>query len=365
MQLFKAIHDKNNPYVTLNKTILEREPNLSLKAKGLWAYAFSRPDDWEFNIEDVSRRHSDGKKSIRSGLKELEKNGYLHRYQTKDRIGRYEKSVWCFFETPKTKEEIQKIFPHTPFGHTANGTQLSKEYKESTSYRSTSSRSVNKYSSTDLSENLDSSPAAEFYTGQQLSDPPEKPDKKTYPKEKSKEESKFLSKDKKESKSCPHADASSQKNISPETREEKRKKDIDYYCGRFGLDQEQRSVVDLICDLDDCMPDPQKVTWWACKYPFSRIFEVYKYARRKKAKNIARYMHKILEKGSAVNSDYAEENRKIAEYFKKDLGKNLEIMKQYVKIPTRCGRDFTTINLSDNPKDFLRRMEEKLGQLFK
>lgn len=52
-------------------------PNLSLKAKGLWLYMNAKPDGWHFASERIAKETSDGITSIRSTLKELAKDGLL------------------------------------------------------------------------------------------------------------------------------------------------------------------------------------------------------------------------------------------------------------------------------------------------
>lgn len=116
MTLFRVIHNQDNPYVQANRTIAD-DKRLSYKAIGIWFYAFTRRDNWEFYLKDLIKRHSDGLKSVKAGLKELEECGYLHRtakynHETKKLDG----WEWNFFETPKTKEEIQKMFQKVPKG---------------------------------------------------------------------------------------------------------------------------------------------------------------------------------------------------------------------------------------------------------
>lgn len=53
------------------------DPNISMKAKGLWVYMNSKPDGWQFASERIAKETSDGISSIRAGLKELLEYGYL------------------------------------------------------------------------------------------------------------------------------------------------------------------------------------------------------------------------------------------------------------------------------------------------
>ena len=61
---------------------LLQDGKLSFKARGLWAYMQSLPDDWDFSIERIAEGGQDGETSVRSGIKELEASGYLARTQT-------------------------------------------------------------------------------------------------------------------------------------------------------------------------------------------------------------------------------------------------------------------------------------------
>jgi hypothetical protein len=57
---------------------LLQDGKLSFKARGLWAYMQSLPDDWDFSVERIAEG-KDGKDAVRSGLLELEAAGYLER----------------------------------------------------------------------------------------------------------------------------------------------------------------------------------------------------------------------------------------------------------------------------------------------
>ena len=49
-------------------------PELSFKARGIWAYLMSKPEDWQVNMKDLQRGR-DGREAVQSGLKELEAVG--------------------------------------------------------------------------------------------------------------------------------------------------------------------------------------------------------------------------------------------------------------------------------------------------
>lgn len=55
------------------------DPRVSMKAKGLWSYIQSKPDDYDFSSERIVEETKDGVDSIKSSLVELEETGYLQR----------------------------------------------------------------------------------------------------------------------------------------------------------------------------------------------------------------------------------------------------------------------------------------------
>lgn len=66
-----------------NFTIVSNEmiqnPNMSNKARGLYVYMLSMPDDWQFCIADLVNRSTDGREGIKSQMAELEELGYIKR----------------------------------------------------------------------------------------------------------------------------------------------------------------------------------------------------------------------------------------------------------------------------------------------
>lgn len=63
-------------FAQVPKTAL-KDRNLSLKAKGLYSYLFSLPEDWKIFKTEIVKNFSDGKDSLNSAFKELEANGYI------------------------------------------------------------------------------------------------------------------------------------------------------------------------------------------------------------------------------------------------------------------------------------------------
>jgi len=66
------------PFTQVSDDVL-KDSKLTMRAKGIYAYAFSKPEGWEFSASRIVKDCEDGKKSILAGLKELEGAGYLER----------------------------------------------------------------------------------------------------------------------------------------------------------------------------------------------------------------------------------------------------------------------------------------------
>jgi len=71
-----------------NSVTLDKK--LSLKAKGLFAYMQSKPDNWEFSAQRIAEELLEGEKAVLGALKELEKNKYLVRRKYKDEKGQWQ-----------------------------------------------------------------------------------------------------------------------------------------------------------------------------------------------------------------------------------------------------------------------------------
>lgn len=91
-------------YTVVSNSIL-MDSNLKLKDMGLLIKLLSLPDNWDFSEAGLVKIiKGDGRDSIRSSLKTLEKLGYLRRYRERDELGKLLNTVWEIFEEPQTIE---------------------------------------------------------------------------------------------------------------------------------------------------------------------------------------------------------------------------------------------------------------------
>lgn len=109
------------------------DPDISFKAKGLFAYIYAKPDGWQFSSERIAKETKECTRSIKGILKELESAEYLVREKqgngrVKYHIG-WEKKPKCKNDTlgqePECKNStVQKA-------HSAETARISnKEFKK-------------------------------------------------------------------------------------------------------------------------------------------------------------------------------------------------------------------------------------------
>lgn len=98
MATFRVQKESGN-FVTLHKSFIH-DSNLSFKAKGILVYLLSRPDDWQIYEKEILKHCVDGKDSLNTGLKELEKVGYIERNRKRDEKGHLKGYEYMVYEQP-------------------------------------------------------------------------------------------------------------------------------------------------------------------------------------------------------------------------------------------------------------------------
>lgn len=91
---------KRRTNFTMISNVGLRDKNLSFKAKGLLAYMLSLPDDWVFYETELVKHSTDGLASIKTGLKELQDNGYLIRKRERNEKGQLKSTDWVVNDEP-------------------------------------------------------------------------------------------------------------------------------------------------------------------------------------------------------------------------------------------------------------------------
>lgn len=104
MAVFRV--EKTNNYTVMSNYHF-KEKDMSLKAKGLLSLMLSLPPTWDYSIEGLVTLSSDGEASVRSGIQELEKFGYLDRIQVREN-GKIAGVEYIVYEQPKNQHDSIK-----------------------------------------------------------------------------------------------------------------------------------------------------------------------------------------------------------------------------------------------------------------
>lgn len=87
---------------TMIRNAAARDPRISLKARGLLLLMLSYDESWTYHLSHLETLMTDGRDSLRSGVRELEAAGYLMREQTRDEKGRVTGVLYWVRDSPST-----------------------------------------------------------------------------------------------------------------------------------------------------------------------------------------------------------------------------------------------------------------------
>ena len=100
--------EKNKNYSTISNVCL-RDDSLSLKAKGLFAYIMTLPDDWKIYQTELVKHFSDGITSVASAMAELEQAGYITKKQERGPRGHMTGWAYTVYEHPQSPKSGNPI----------------------------------------------------------------------------------------------------------------------------------------------------------------------------------------------------------------------------------------------------------------
>jgi hypothetical protein len=104
--VFRTVKNAENPFVMIDRRPIEN-PSLSWKAKGVFAYLLSRPDNWTVRLGDLVKRSPDGISAVRGAINELKAAGHVRRVEHRDPVTkRITEYVLEVYELPFTSKPL-------------------------------------------------------------------------------------------------------------------------------------------------------------------------------------------------------------------------------------------------------------------
>ncbi|RXA58169.1 hypothetical protein [Limosilactobacillus mucosae] len=108
----RIIKEYTNKFTVISNNEVQ-DKRLSWKARGIFSYLWSMPDNWDFYETEVAKHAPDGRDSLRSGLMELEEHGYLKRERVRNK-GQFGGTAWIITDNPTPKTENQTPMLENP-----------------------------------------------------------------------------------------------------------------------------------------------------------------------------------------------------------------------------------------------------------
>ena len=131
MPVFRV--EKTNSYTVMSNHHL-RNPDLTLKAKGLLSLMLSLPENWDYTLKGLSCICRENVDAIRTAVWELEKAGYITRRQGRDEKGKMTAIEYTIYEFPQPPKPQKPVLenpisdnPTTEIPVSENPTQLNKD----------------------------------------------------------------------------------------------------------------------------------------------------------------------------------------------------------------------------------------------
>ena len=134
-----VLKNKTQGNFTMVSNGILRDKELPLKERGLLVTLLGLPDNWDFSINGLDAILPDGRDKIKTGLRKLEKMGYLTRYQARSENGVFGDLIVEVNEIPAVVPQVENpsaVNPSTDKPHTEKHQQYNtnkyktKEYKK-------------------------------------------------------------------------------------------------------------------------------------------------------------------------------------------------------------------------------------------
>ena len=118
----KLINTSQKGFTVIANEVARNE-SLSWKARGIFLYLASHSSNWTFTMANISKASTEGLTSLKSGIKELEDAGLLHRERVKDENGMFTSMKWVIHQSGFPSDGLDGV-------HKNNNTSSFRESKE-------------------------------------------------------------------------------------------------------------------------------------------------------------------------------------------------------------------------------------------
>ena len=137
MESINRIKNKTENFTIVSNEVFKRN-DVSARAKGLYAYIMTLPDDWKIYKQEIFTHFSEGKNALDSAFKELERLGYISKEKAKNEKGQFVGWDYTIYESATEDIETDRMenrvsdLPKSVNGQLLNTDSLQNTEKQST-----------------------------------------------------------------------------------------------------------------------------------------------------------------------------------------------------------------------------------------
>ena len=107
-----TLRNPKNPYGSSPRKLLE-DKNISLKAKGIYAFMECKIDGWNFTASSMASQLKESRKTILVAMQELKANGWLTYHKNRDGSGVYV-LIGNYVTSPQPENDTMLLQSHSP-----------------------------------------------------------------------------------------------------------------------------------------------------------------------------------------------------------------------------------------------------------
>ena len=148
-----TLRKPKNPYGSSPRKLLE-DRNISLKAKGIYAFMECKIDGWNFTASSMASQLKESRKTILVAMQELKANGWLTYHKNRDGSGVYE-LIGNYVTSPQPENDTMLFQSHSPKSTRCKNDTVSKTdciNKKDYSNKNNLSNKNNKHTQRQLNE---------------------------------------------------------------------------------------------------------------------------------------------------------------------------------------------------------------------
>lgn len=116
------LENKGCGFTQINNKLIQNN-KISNSAKAVYIYMASRPDGWEFYVDEIRNNVKSGREAINNAINELVKFGYIVKSQIRSKLGKFDKNHYKILYEPLTGFPLT-VQPST-VNQTHNNTDIS------------------------------------------------------------------------------------------------------------------------------------------------------------------------------------------------------------------------------------------------